>query len=146
MVWPYLLSTCNGSTLSHAKYHLRTALSKTETFWSNTPATPIYGTGQGSGISPGLCSVTYSDIFDIHSATTPGSCYHDPSDDLSTTIYNIGFVDGTTTTYADVSRTNPIPASILSSQLQSSLQKWGNLLHVAGGALKLSKTTIHLLT
>ena len=108
-------ATCIGSTLSNAKYHLRTALSETDTFWSNTPSTPIYGTGQGSGISPGLCSVTYSDIFDIHSSIFSGSHYQDPSGELSTTIHNIGFVDDTTTTFADKTSPDPIPPSVLSS-------------------------------
>ena len=85
-------ATCIGKTLANARYHLRTALSETETFWSHNRSTPIYSTGQGSGISPGLCSVTYSDIFDVHSSMSTGSTYYDPTRSTTTTINNIGFI------------------------------------------------------
>ena len=102
-------ATCIGNTLSNTKYHLRTALSETKTFWSNKLSTPIYGTGQGSGISPGLCSVTYSDIFDVHESMAHGASYQDPTQSLSTKIDNIGFVDDTTTTYSDQCLPQPLP-------------------------------------
>ena len=143
---PPSAATCIGSTLSHAKYHLRTALSETATFWSNTPTTPIYGTGQGSGISPGLCSVTYSDIFDVHEMNSLGAQYRDPTNTISTTINNIGFVDDTTTTVNDLCLPSPLTPASLCARLEDNLQKWGNLLHVAGGALELSKTQAQLLT
>ena len=139
-------ATCIGNTLSNAKYHLRTALSEMKTFWSNTLFTPIYGTGQGSGISPGLCSVTYSDIFDVHESEAHGASYQDPTQSLSTKINNIGFVDDTTTTYTDQCLPQPLPRQTLLSGLEHDLQLWDELLHVAGGALELSKTTVHLLT
>ena len=100
---PPTAASCIGNTLSNAKYHLCTALSETSTFWSHNPITPIYGTGQGSGISPGLCSVTYSDLFDVHSSIAHGALYTNPISDLSTKVNNIGFVDDTTTTYTDQS-------------------------------------------
>ena len=128
---------CIGNTLAEAKYHLRTALSETKMFWSNTPSTPIYGTGQGSGISPGLCSVTYSDIFDVHESMAHGASYQDPTQTLSTKINNIGFVDDTTTMYTDQCLPTPLPPRTLLSGLEHDLQLWGELLHVAGGALEL---------
>ena len=139
-------ATCIGKTLANARYHLRTALSETETFWSHNRSTPIYGTGQGSGISPGLCSVTYSDIFDVHLSLSTGSTYYDPTRSTTTTINNIGFVDDTTTTCNDLCQTNCLPPATLSHLIEHVLQNWGDLLHVAGGALELSKTKVHLLT
>ena len=75
-----------------------------------------------------------------------GASYQDPTQTLSTKINNIGFVDDTTTMYTDQCLPTPLPPRTLLSGLEHDLQLWGELLHVAGGALELSKTTIHLLT
>ena len=118
---PPSAATCIGSTLSRAKYHLHTALSETDTFWSNTPTTPIYGTGQGSGISPGLCSVTYSDIFDVHEMDSLGAQHRDPTNTLSTKIVNIGFVDDTTTTVNDLCLSTHMTPESLCTRLEDNL-------------------------
>ena len=66
-----------------------------------------------------------------------GALYQDPTQTLSTKINNIGFVDDTTTTYTDQCLSNPLPPRTLLSGLEHDLQLWGELLHVAGGALEL---------
>jgi hypothetical protein len=42
----------NVRTLQHASYHIRTNLGLSESCYSHSEETPIYGTGQGSGNSP----------------------------------------------------------------------------------------------
>ena len=142
---PPSAASCIGTTLLNAKYYLRTALSESTTFWSNTPTTPIYGTGQGSGISPGICCVTFSDLFDIHADISNGSTYQSPITSNTQTIYNVGFVDDTTTTVCDHSSPHPHPTSNLLRAIESDLRNWSTLLHLSGGALELSKTELFLL-
>ena len=101
---------------------------------------------QVSGISPGLCSVTYSDIFDIHEMDSLGAEYHNPMNSLSTTINNIGFIDDTTTTVNDLCLSSGMTPESLCTRLEDNLQKWGNLLHIAGRALELSKTQVQFFT
>ena len=43
---------CLGSTLHQAQYTIRSSSSHTAS-WTHSPSTPVYGTGQGSGVSPG---------------------------------------------------------------------------------------------
>ena len=135
-------ATCIGSTLKHAKYYLKTALNESTTFWSNTSTTPIYGTGQGSGISPGICCVTFSDLFDVYDDTAQGSTYITPTTSEKITIYNVGFVDDTTTSVCDHHLSQPLPISTLVELLQNGLHTWSKLLHMSGGALELSKTEV----
>ena len=140
---PSSAATCIGSTLQHARYHLRTALSQTKEYWTNKPGSPVYGTGQGSAISPSLCCVTYSDAMDVHASISHGAKYVCPFDDISTTINNIGFVDDTNTTTCDlVSELSP---DVLQEHLRASVQNWNDLLIVLGGAIEFSKTEVYLL-
>ena len=142
---PTSAAKCIGATLFNAKYYLRTSTSQSASYWSHTPLTPVYGTGQGSGISPGICCVVYSDLFDVHSTVSPGSVYTSPDLTNKVSISNIGFVDDTTTTITDHGCNNSVTPTKLITSLQSSLQSWADILHVSGGALELTKTSAYLL-
>ena len=142
---PPSAASCIGTTLLKAKYYLRTALNESSSYWSHTPSTPIYGTGQGSGISPGICCATFSDLFDVHSSISCGSVYKSPTTRNTTTLHNVGFVDDTTTTICDHSLPRPLTPQQLLTTIQSDLQNWSNLLHLSGGALEHSKTELFLL-
>ena len=142
---PPTAASCIGNTLKNAKYYLKTALNESSHYWTNTSSTPIYGTGQGSGISPGICCVTYSDLFDVHAEISTGSTYTCPITSKSFTLHNVGFVDDTTTSTCDHSSTHPLPSSQLITSIQTDLQNWSNLLHISGGALEFSKTELFVL-
>ena len=142
---PPTAASCIGNTLKNAKYYLKTALNESSTYWTNTPSTPIYGTGQGSGISPGVCCVTFSDLFDVHADISTGSTYTCPINSKSFTIHNVGFVDDTTTSTCDHSSPHPHSPSQLIHSIQQDLQNWSDLLHLSGGALEFSKTELFLL-
>ena len=143
---PPSAATCIGSTLQNAKYYLRTAIQESTSFWCNTPSTPIYGTGQGSGISPGICCVTFSDMFDLHSTISTGAKYLSPVSPNTTTINNIGYVDDTTTTVCDHHLNSPLRTTHLTATLQTDLQNWSNILHLSGGALEFTKTELFILS
>lgn len=142
---PTTAARCIGNTLLNAKYFLKTALQQSTTYWSHSPTTPVYGTGQGSGISPGVCCSTYSDLFDVHSKLCSGSTYNNPISTLQTTIHNIGFVDDTTTSICDHSHSDPMSLATLITTIKHDLQCWANLLSLTGGALELAKTELYLL-
>ena len=142
---PFTAAKCIGSTLYNAKYFLRTPTSQSDSYWSHSSTTPIYGTGQGSGISPGICCVVYSDLFDLHSLKSPGATYIASDKSITTTINNIGFVDDTTTTLTDHHMSSPMSSNDLISLLQNSLQAWSDILTISGGAIELTKTTAYLL-
>ena len=139
---PSTAASCIGTTLKYAKYYLKTALTESNAFWTNTPSTPIFGTGQGSGISPGICCATFSDLFDLHSDLSTGSTYKSPVTSKSVTIHNVGFVDDTTTSTCDHSSPQALPIPHLLQSIQTDLQNWSDLLHLSGGALEFSKTEL----
>ena len=141
---PPSAATCIGSTLQLARYHLRTALSQTQEYWTNRPGNPMFGTGQGSAISPSLCSVTFSDAMDVHSSISHGSKYVCPFDTIRASIDNIGYVDDTNTTTNDL--LDPLSPDVLKSRLHHSVQNWHDLLTVLGGAIEFTKTELFLLS
>ena len=132
--------------LLEAKYYLRTAIKESTSYWHHSPDTPIYGTGQGSGISPGVCCVTFSDLFNLHSDISTGSKYLSPVNNATMTIHNIGYVDDTTTTVCNHSHNNPLNTQQLTQSIQSDLQTWSNLLCLSGGTLEFSKTELFILS
>ena len=138
-------ATCIGSTLQHARYFLCTAINESSNYWTHSPTTPIYGTGQGSGISPGICCVTFSDLFDVHTTISNGSTYISPVSNTKTTIHNIGYVDDTTTTINDHHLPCPYDIDQLSNMIQTDLQHWSNVLYISGGAVEFSKTELFII-
>ena len=142
---PFHTAKCIGNTLYNAKYFFCTPLSQSASYWTHSSTTPVYGTGQGSSISPGICCVVYSNLFDLHSAQSSGATYISPDHSTSVMISNIGFVDDTTTTITDHNLSLPMSSNQLVLPLQQSLQMWLNSLAISGGAIELTKTTAYLL-
>ena len=59
-------------TLEEAEYRVKTFL-KTTDGYKNTSTTPIYGTGQGSGCSPGIWLVICNNLFHSHQTQAKGA-------------------------------------------------------------------------
>lgn len=141
---PQPAATCIGSTLFKAKYYLRTVLNQSKQFWQHSKESPVFGTGQGSSISPSLCCLTYSDAMNIHADVSQGAEYTCPHGERKTTLHNIGFVDDTNTTVAKV------PSSTTNTEilrdLTKSVQSWHSLLRILGGSLEAKKTIVYLLS
>ena len=143
---PPTAAQCIGSTLQSARYHLKTSLSETDEYWQHSAHTPIYGTGQGLGISPGICCVLFSDLFHCHSQISPVSHYECPTRQITSTIANVGYVDNTTTTTNDLCNDDPIPVDQLIQNGQTSLQNWNDYMFISGGNLELRKMNLFLLS
>jgi hypothetical protein len=83
----------NANTLQSAKYHVRTELGLSETSFSHSPESPIYGTGQGSGNSSMLWLFLCCILFDIYDKKCTPARYMHPDHSNQTKVSLIGFVD-----------------------------------------------------
>ena len=63
----------NMLTLESAKYHLKTQLGISKGYYTHTPESPIFGTGQGSGNSPIIWCFVCSVLFDALESMAHGA-------------------------------------------------------------------------
>jgi hypothetical protein len=137
------IAIVQGKTLSEVRYHLKTQLGVTDEFYQHSAASPIYGTGQGSGNSPTVWLVISSILFRCYSATAHGARFESPDGSIGIDLYRVGFVDDTCS-YVNqfLSNSNPTPRE-LTSLLSHDSQLWCDLLWKSGGSLELPKCTYH---
>ena len=136
----------NGYTLLKAKYHIRTELGLSETSYSHSETTPIYGTGQGSGNSPMIWCFLSSLLYDCYESKAYPAQYCNPDWSNKIQISMIGFVDdsnGQVNSFYETENAETLIEMV--SRAQSNAADWSNLLHATGGALKLSKCSYHVL-
>ena len=67
----------HANTLQTARYHLKTAIGVSESYYTTCHQYPIHGTGQGSGNSPSIWLFISSTLFDIHSSLSHGATIHE---------------------------------------------------------------------
>ena len=108
--------------------------------YSGTDASPLEGTGQGSGASPAIWliySVTLLAAFREYAA---GMFLGSPYDrELLVIITAILFVDDGMPGVNDADVYEPVPVMDLIEQANSCAQSWERLLYASGGALEMSK-------
>lgn len=68
----------NANTLLHAKYLLKTKLGVSENFYAHTSLTPVFGSGQGAGNSPGIWCAISSVLFETYEAKSNGAEFLSP--------------------------------------------------------------------
>jgi ribonuclease HI len=135
----------NAKTLEGASYHIRTELGVTPEGYSHSVEAPIFGTGQGSGNSPAIWCFLSSLLYQCYDtgAHPARYCYPDHTNHLN--IGMIGFVDdsnGQTNTFLE--NVGMISTSGIHASVQKNAQHWANLLSASGGALELSKCSVHV--
>jgi hypothetical protein len=91
----------NVNTLKQAKYKLKTALGVTEASYYHCTASPLHGTGQGSGNSPMIWCFISSTLFDCHQDRAYGAIFESPDWKVTITFSMVGFVDDSTGTVND---------------------------------------------
>jgi hypothetical protein len=138
-------TACNARTLEQASYHVRTELGMAEHRYQHTADAPIYGTGQGSGNSPAIWCFISSLLYQCCDSHSIPAIYCRPDESQPVALGMIGFVDdsnGQTNTFKE----NETPATDrrIKFALQHNAQHWANLLGVSGGALELSKCSVHV--
>jgi len=132
-----------GTTLTAAKYHLRTQMGVSKGFIQHSKPFPIYGTGQGSGNSPVYWVFIPSTLFDCHALKAHGALFSTPDGALSVNLYMLGFVDDTSNQTNHFESATPPSMEELIRLMQHDAQIWSDLLWASGGELELSKCTFH---
>ena len=140
------VTTTNAKTLQHAAYHIRTEMGLSQTSYSHTENSPIYGTGQGSGNSPMIWCFLSSVLYDCYGSNAHAATYSNPDHTNSISWSMIGFVDdsnGQVNVFSEGDSSETL--SKMHVRAQHNAQEWANLLGATGGALELSKCSFHLL-
>jgi hypothetical protein len=134
-----------STTLEKSIFKIRTALGDSVTTYTNTDATPIHGTGQGSCATAAIWLLISSFLMDLLEKISNGMEMEDILDHIKNTRQIIeGFVDDNTLfTNLKYGRTN---LNELVKKAEQDWQNWECLLHTSGGALELSKCFYYLLS
>ena len=131
--------------LSHATYSIKTNLGESAASYSNSPATPIYGTGQGSASSPKYWLLISNIIIQAHESCANGAVYASPDCSKMTKLALVAFVDNVLGRInAFRSPSNPDLQDLI-ALMQHNAQLWNDLLWSTGGALELANCQTHLI-
>jgi len=139
------VAAVNCRTLEKARFYLKTNLGVSENSYQHEPATPIYGTGQGSGNSPHLWCFISSALYDAYESKANGATFKsfDGKDEINMGI--VGFVDDCTQMVNDFSA-HPQPDEVqLIRMMTHDSQLWNDLLWTTGGSLELPKCSFQLI-
>ena len=90
---PKQVTQANVRTLESAEFQVRTALGVSDTGYTHSPASPIYGTGQGSGNSPQIYCFLSSVMFDCSESLNRPATYCHPDRTHPLELAMAGFVD-----------------------------------------------------
>ena len=85
----------NATTLKSARYLLKTQLGISSISYSHSNLLPIYGSGQGSGNSPGLWCAISSVLFDVYETQACGASFFSLDKMIAVKLYMIGFINDT---------------------------------------------------
>jgi exonuclease III len=140
-----MVALTNAQTLEHAKYHLKTSLGISQTWYQHNESKPIHGTGQGSGNSPAIWCFVCSALFDALEEKSHGATFTNYENTTKMKIHIIGFVDDCTQRVNEFESDIPPTPQQLLSTMQSDAQLWNDLLWTSGGALEQQKCSFHLI-
>jgi hypothetical protein len=133
----------NASTLTEAKYKLKTLLGVSDKFYKDCTVHPIYGTSQGRANSPVIWLIVSSTLFTCHEQYAYGATFTTPDKSLSVALSMVGFLDDSTGQVNDFT-TDPQPSpKVLNKFMQYNAQLWSDLLWLSGGLLELPKCSYH---
>ena len=137
--------TVHASTLQQARFHLRTINGISDQFYSHSIQFPVYGSGQGSGNSPGIWLFISSTLCDVHNSISHGATFTTPDGTEQVSISMVGFVDDSTGTYNNFQPQTELSFETMMSHMQTDAQAWNDLLWCSGGKLELPKCSYHVL-
>jgi hypothetical protein len=132
-----------GKTLEEVRYHLKTTLGVSDEHYQHCAASPVFGTGQGSGNSPTIWLVISSILFSCYSKRAYGAMFESPDKSVQAAIFRVGFVDDTASYINDFCSDVPPTPNELIMKLTHDSQLWSDLLYKSGGSLELPKCTYH---
>ena len=134
-----------AKTLDEAKYHLNTAMGISDEFYSHSDSSRVYGTGQGSTISPSAWAILCSVLFKAHRKGAKGATYISPDEVERIFLTMTGFVDDTKGQVNDMMKESPASMEDLRDDIQADCQLWSDALHVSGGRLEHQKSYFYIL-
>ena len=135
----------NATTLKSARYLLKTQLGISSISYSHSDLFPIYGSGQGSGNSPGLSCAISSVLFDVHETQDCGASFYSPDETIAVQLYMIRFVNDTSGSTSDFFLPEPAPLHHYTNLATHDTQRWNDILQLSGGALEDSKCSYHFM-
>ena len=103
----------HASTLTEAKFKLKTALGVSDDYYQHCEAFPIYGTGQGSTNFPTIWLIKSSTLFDIHKELSNGATFSDTIQEVEVHITLVGFVNDVTGQTNDFYNENATPERLI---------------------------------
>lgn len=126
------IAALQGTVLSNAHYHLKTAQGVLAGFYQHSETQPVYRTGQGATHSPITWAIISTVLFKIFHKMSLGLHLNSPSQ-KSQKLSIQGFVDDSVALAA-----HRVISTLFALAAQDT-QLWANLLHSSGGKLELSK-------
>jgi hypothetical protein len=132
----------HATTLQHAQYHLKTKQGTTQTFYSNSPTTPIHGNGQGAGDSPSQWCQQSTMLFDLYANENHGACMSSRAGDETIQQPLAAFADDTN--LLGNNDKNEKSVDELIDQAQQGFTSWNELLHATGHFMELEKCACYL--
>lgn len=132
---PKEVTAANTRTLGGASYHVRTDLGVSMEGYTHSSEAPIFGMGQGSGNSPSIWCFISSLLYQCHDKKAINKIH----------FGMVGFVDDSNgQTNAFFSNESQLKLAEIHESVQKNAQHWANLLGMSGGALELSKCSVHV--
>jgi hypothetical protein len=135
----------NASTLRQAKYHIKAKLKVSESFFQHGELFKIYGSGQGSGNSPGLWCIISSVLSDVYETKAHGATFYSPCLSVSVTIFLIGYVDDKGGSTNDFLLLTQAPTAHYIEKAAYDAQRWNDVLKLSGGELEETKQSYHVM-
>ena len=135
------IAQLHGSMLEHATYRIKTQLGISQSGYSHSFTSPVFGTGQGSCSSPPIWNLNGSLYFDVFDAHCHGAEYCDLDESILLKLGMTGFVDDNSVQ----SNCHPLLRPSLIGKATHDAQLWSDILWSSGGALELDKCSYHYL-
>ena len=92
--------------LEETKYHVKIGNQVTAKYYCNTPTTPLYGTGQGSGNSPFTWKLISSELVHLYSQLAKGVTYQDPDNLIQSKMFMTAYVNNVNAHLSHTNSTN----------------------------------------
>ena len=130
----------HARVLANMKYYVKIAHGILERFYQALHSYLLFGTGQGSGMSPSVWLTLVICLLLALSAMAPIAMkFVDPWNDISNERNADSYVDDTAVGVSDAIQDEPMSIPEIIGHLQDIAQKWERILYSSGGALKLCK-------
>jgi hypothetical protein len=132
----------HADTLSKARYYLKTKNGISDTYYSHSDETPVYGNGQGAGDSPSQWNQESALLIDLYKREAPNATMTTHTRQVTVNVPITAFADDTNLLGNDNYRNKSIPTLV--AEAKRAFELWNNLLHATGHFMELSKCACYL--